>query len=260
MLFYAAPHDEVSGYRDDIRDRVFAASAARAGGGGFGAALVLRQTRDEAYGFGDGIRATDIFEPALFLAYGRRIGGRTAAGVALFGYQHRAEAEVLDGDPTAGLTAGLLRVWDHRLRGRIPLEMRWGLAAGNIGLPFDIGATEANLPLHVRTGLSSKWESNRGTLLVCSGDLYYLPRKEGNAKDRFGGGIGAEITLAGTIAIRGGYVWDEEWDRSDPTFGFGVGNEIYPHVGGMFEYAHAPGDGDDGDFADHFGVRVYYKP
>jgi hypothetical protein len=136
--------------------------------------------------------------------------------------------------------------------------MRWGLTVANVGPSFDFGRGSADLPLHVRTGFSSMWRRDEGTRLVGSGDLYYLPREVPGDKDgRFGGGIGAELLLAGTAAIRLGYLWDEERDRSDATYGFGIGNEIYAHVGGMIEYAHAPGEG---DFADHIGVRVYYIP
>jgi hypothetical protein len=259
-LFYAAPHDEVSGYREDFRDRVFAASLGRPGGRGIGLAIILRQNDDQLYRSGDAIRRVDIFEPAFFLAYGRRIGAKTAAGVSLLGYQHRADVDLFDGNPTAGLTAGVLRVWDHALRGKLPLEWRWGFAAGNIGPSFDIGETETKLPLYLRTGVSTKWESGRQNRIVGSADLYFLPREEGDPGRRFGGGIGAETVLAGTAAIRVGYVWDEERDRSDPTFGFGIGNEVYPHIGGMIEYGHGPGDGAGGDFADHFGVRVYWIP
>jgi hypothetical protein len=260
MLFYAAPHDEVSGYRDDIRDRIFAASAARGSGQGLGAAFILRQNSDQPYDTNhdrvpDG--TTDILEPAIHVGYGRMLVGPYAAGISILGYQQRADADLLDGDATAGLTAGILRVWDHALRGRLPLEMRWGLAVGNVGPSFDLGRGTADLPLNVRTGFSTKWEKSRLTHIVCAGDLYYLPRELGDEDRRFGGGLGAELFLSGTAAVRVGYAWDRERDRSDATYGFGVGNEIYPHVGGMIEYAHTPGEG---DFADHVGVRVYYIP
>ncbi|RPJ47318.1 MAG: hypothetical protein EHM19_03135, partial [Candidatus Latescibacterota bacterium] len=137
-LFYAAPHDEVSGYRDDLRDRVFAASAGRGRAGGFGVALLVRQNDDQLYQVGEGpLLATDILEPSLYLAYGRMLGEKWAGGISLLAYQRRTDADELRSDPTAGLTAGVLRVFRHELRGKLPLESRWAFTAANVGPSFD---------------------------------------------------------------------------------------------------------------------------
>jgi len=257
LLFYAAPHDEVTGNRGNFRDRVFVLHYARPGGGAYGAAFLLRQNEDQLVRIGEDLTAANITEPTFLLSYGRKVRSIYGVGISLFGYQQRADFGALDGDPTVGMNAGVLRRWDHRLRGKIPLELRWGLAALNVGPSYDVGEGEADLPLHFRTGFSWKWEHDRMNHVVGSGDIYYLPRDEGEEGDRWGGGIGLETKISGTVAVRAGYLWDQERDRDGATYGFGVGNEVYPHVGGMIEYAHAPGDV---AFADHLGLRIYWIP
>jgi len=264
VLFYAAPHDEV-GLREEIRDRIFVGSYAGPMGGTVGAALMLRQIDNVAVPGGGPPPATDMMEVTSLLSYGRMISGTFGAGLSIVGYRQKADADALDGDLTVGITIGLLRSWAHDLRGELPLDLRWGMAVVNLGPSFDVGVTETNLPLNIRTGFSAKWEKDRGNHVVGALDLYYLPRDElmadGSEGDRFGGGIGLEGKISGVVALRGGYVWDQERDRTGESFGFGVGNELYPHIGGMIEYAHSPGDlpGDRG-FADHLGVRIYWVP
>ena len=256
-LFYAAPHDEVTGVRNNVRDRVFSLGYNDGGEGTWGGALIVRQNRGQAYLVGDELRGTDILEPALFLSYGRKMSETWGAGVTVYGYQQRADADELDGDMTGGVTAGILRAWDHTVRGKLPLEIRWGLTGANIGPGFDVGSGTAHHPTHVRTGFSALWDEGRPATFLFSTDMHYLFRDEGDQETRIGGGVGAELGLAGVAAIRIGYVWDADSSREETTFGFGVGNEVYPHVGGMLEYAHAPGVT---DFADHIGVRLYYIP
>ncbi|MFH1278528.1 MAG: hypothetical protein ABIK65_09130 [Candidatus Eisenbacteria bacterium] len=254
-LFYAAPHDEVTGVTDDWRERVFAANGLRGLGGVFGAALVLRQQQNAAVG--DPIVPADIDEPTLLVGYGRRIGAKYAVGATVLGYRHRSDLDTLDGDITGGVTLGMLRVWDHVHRNDLPLQWRWALALQNFGPSFDVGTTKTDLPLALRSGLSTRWEKEPGTSIVFSGDMHWLPREEGNENPRIGGGVGGELKLSGVVAVRLGYLWDADSERADVTYGFGIGNEVYGNIGGMLEYAHAPGPV---DFADHIGLKVYWIP
>ncbi len=199
----------------------------------------------------------DINEPTFLVGYGRRIGGKYAIGATLFGYQHRSDLDALDGDVTGGVHLGLLRVWDRVHRNDLPLQWRYALAVQNFGPSFDVGMTETDLPLTVRTGLSARWEKERGTGFVFSGDLHWLPREIDDVDTRLGGGVGTELKLSGVVAIRVGYLWDADSERADVTYGFGIGNEVYGHIGGMLEYAHAPGPA---DFADHIGLKIYWIP
>ena len=115
------------------------------------------------------------------------------------------------------------------------------------------------MPFNLRTGCSARWEKERGTEITGSADLYVLYRDLGGGEDfdRWGGGLGVEAKMNGAVAVRAGYRWEDDFYPDDWTYGFGVGNEVYEHLGGMIEYAHAPGEG---DFADHIGLRLYWIP
>jgi len=254
--FYLAPHDEVSGVRDEIRDRLISVTYGRERDG-FGGGFILRQNDNQAYFVGDQLAATDILEPAFLLSYGRRIGSRYAIGATAYGYQQRSDDDPLDGDMTGGVTLGALRVWDVNTEGDLPLELRTSLSVASIGPSFGVGTIDADHPTNVRGGFSMKWEKQRGDHIIAMGDLFWLPRDVRSVDTRLGGGIGLEGKISGVVAVRLGYIWDADSDRSEPTYGFGIGNEVYPHIGGMIEYGHAPGIT---DFADHIGVRFYYIP
>lgn len=261
-LFYVAPHDEVSGVSDDIRDRVFMGSMSGIAGGTVGGAFLLRQYDNQHFTSDERIFPFDLNETAFLFSYGRIVGEKYGFGASVLGYKHCASVDELQGDMTIGLTVGTLRKWNHTVRETLPLELRCALAVDNMGPRFNMGTgdDEGDLPLNVRTGFSAKWEKERGTHIVGSADFYTLYRDIGNGSDwdRFGGGIGFEGKMNNVMAVRLGYLWedwDDSYEQSGFTYGFGVGNEVYEHIGGMLEYGHAPGEN---DFADHIGVSLYW--
>ena len=259
VLFYGAPHDEATGFDEEVRDRIFMTSYAGLGGGTMGAAFLLRQQPEQSFSRDGAAVPVDINEPAFLLSYGRMAVGKLGVGISLIGYQHRADDEALDGDVAFGATAGVLYRTEYLHKGRTPIDLRCGLSVANAGPRFDLGEGEADMPLTLRSGFSARWEKERGTEITGAADLYVLYRDLGGGSDfdRWGGGVGVEARMNGVVAVRAGYRWDDDFQPDDWTYGFGVGNEVYEHLGGALEYAHSPGEG---GFADHIGVRLYWIP
>ncbi len=269
---YLSPADEVRDGQDDLRDRVFTVSKSLGRRNGIGAALIARDKNNIGFRTSEGsIGVADILEKSLLLSYARRFGERFGAGATLIGFEQTSGEEVFQSDRTVAFTAGVLARFPFILDDDYPIELRTGASLANAGATFDMGSTVARLPLYARLGVSLNHDSDRLTGFTLAADVYSLLRNREvwveddqvevrNWLQRLGAGVGGEIRISGVVAVRGGYLYDEDITgepRSGGTFGFDVGHRIYRAVGGVFEYSRSPASFDT---ADHVGIRIYLDP
>ncbi len=271
LLIYGAPNDEVNDFLDD-RDRSFSAMYRLSKSNAVGGGLIVR---DRSIRLDRPVGKYDILEKALLLSYARRMGENWGAGLSVIGYQHSSDLDTLDGETAFAVTVGFLARSEIVLGDEFPVETRLGFSLANFGSTFDIGTREADLPLYSRIGYSMNYKKDHASQITVAADIYSVLRDKAadqaasadpdlettNITDRLGWGVGVEAKLSGVVALRLGYLADDDVTpdgRSGGTFGFGVGHEILKGIGGMVEYARAPAS--PSDTADHIGVRFYMIP
>lgn len=270
---YLSPSDEVSDGQDNRRDRVFSLSRNLGRKNALGGALILRDQNTIGYRVGDGpIQVTDLLEQSFLLTFARRFGEGVGLGVTAISYQQTATEELFESDRTYAFTAGVLARFPFLYKNEFPMEMRTGVSVANMGPSFDVGTVQSDLPLHARLSASLNYDRDRLNGFTIGADVYsHLRDREVQVENdvievrdwlqRFGYGVGGELRISGVVALRAGYLQDDDIGtsgRSGGTFGFDVGHEIYRGVGGMFEYSRAPAA--TGDTADHIGIRLYIIP
>ncbi len=276
---YLSPDDEVSDGRDNLRDRIFSISRNLGRKNALGVSLILRSDSNHGYIFKDtdtgqtiSSGVSDNLDQTLMLSYARQVGQKLGIGATVMSYQRTASEEFFESDRTFAITAGLLARFPFLYKNEFPMELRTGLSLANVGSSFDVETTTADLPLNARFSTSINYDRDRMSGITIGADVYsQLQEREVRVSSdqievrdwlqRIGLGVGGEIRISGVVALRAGYIHDEDIGtsgRSGGTFGFDVGHQIHPGLGGTFEYSRAPAA--TGDTADHIGIRIYLVP
>jgi hypothetical protein len=232
----------VPGLADDVFFAFPAYSFPVRNWGTFGASLVYVSygTSQATSSTGEDLGTFTSYEIAPTLSYGTKIMNSLGVG-ASFKYVRVQLAPALPGLPGAG--KGSTVAFDFGALYKIPGNLvNLGLAVQNLGPNISFIADDRKDPIfrNLKAGFAVNAFEREGTKVLLTGDLNQLlvkgERSDGTARyPKPIYNVGGEVSYNNIIALRGGYVKDDEGSIKDPTYGLGFG---YRSI--QFDYASIP--------------------
>jgi hypothetical protein len=238
------------------------------GWGTFAASLVyLTYGESEARGpSGEDLGTFRSFEVAPVLSYGAAIGGQIGIGASIK-YIRIELAPNLPNIPGSGegstVAADLGILW--KIPGNI---VNIGAVVQNLGPNISFIAEDRSDPIYrnLKAGFAVNVFKKQGFSLIAIGDINQLlvkgDRPDGNSaypKPIYNGGAEmAYATTDFTLALRGGYVHDDEGSISDPTYGLGAAYKFLRLDLGSIPQAEDAASGDKLDRVTKFSLGVSF--